>query len=62
MLKKLCVVGTIFASLSIGNSAIAAEVESETTVTNISSLAEVSSLTAGITVETSGKKSSVLPN
>ncbi|MFD4820307.1 hypothetical protein [Peribacillus butanolivorans] len=56
MLKKLCVVGTIFASLSIGNSAISAEVESETTVTNISSFSEVSSLTAGITAETSGKK------
>lgn len=48
--------GTVFASLSIGNSTIAAEIESETTVTNISSLSEVSSLTSGISGETSGKK------
>lgn len=43
-------------SLLIGNSTIAAEIESETTVTNISSLSEVSSLTSGISGETSGKK------
>ncbi|PJN86553.1 MULTISPECIES: hypothetical protein [Bacillaceae] len=56
MLKKLFVFGTIFTSLSIGNSTIAAEIESETTVTNISSLSEVSSLTSGIAGETFGKK------
>jgi hypothetical protein len=56
MLKKLCVVGTIFAGLTMGNSALAAEVETETTITNISVLSEVSSVTPGIATATAGKK------
>lgn len=55
MLKKLCVVGTIFAGLTMGNSALAAEVETETTITNISVLSEVSSVTPGIATATAGK-------
>ncbi|MGE7877888.1 hypothetical protein [Peribacillus muralis] len=55
MLKKLCVVGTIFAGLTMGNSALAAEIETETTITNISVLSEVSSVTPGIATATAGK-------
>ncbi|MGJ3193204.1 hypothetical protein [Peribacillus frigoritolerans] len=40
----------------MGNSALAAEVETETTITNISVLSEVSSVTPGIATATAGKK------